>query len=399
MLTKQQMLSSYDAYEQIFTGAGVVEQTVARGEGEEAIAAIESTEFTVREFVGSRDAVWMFPRVAQKTMIEAAEPVYTVTPLLNVVRINTGVRTVDYMAVGALQAFEVPEGQEYPTEDLAYSFGAKTAKVTKKGLRIPITDEMLDDSQFDLIAMYMRAAGRAMARYKEQLAVGRFLNAATTVKNNLSSFTGTLNDAGGNHMRGTGADGMLNGTLDAEDLLEVISLMSANGVNATDILIHPMAWAMWANDPIIKNLGWYSSGLGIGAANVKLADGKVPQATGYQGFLQRTAPMGLNIITTPYLPYAANTTAGGNITDILIIDRSDVGALTIREDMMTEQFDDPTRDIISMKVRERYDITVFPSTGYNIVKLANVKVARNYGRDVAFTKAVTGFAEFAGWSL
>lgn len=390
-IDKKKMLGSFDAYEEIFAGAGVIEQVVPRGEGDDAVSTIESVEFTVKEFVGSRDAVWMFPRVVQKTLIEAAEPVYNVTPLLNIVRINTGVRTVDYMAIGAMQAFEVPEGQEYPTEDLAWSTGSKTAKVTKKGLRIPISDEMMEDSQFDLIAMYMRAAGRAMARYKEQLAVARFL--ATADQNVLiDNATGTF--AAGGYSTGRGLDGNLNGTLDAQDLLKVVGDMSANGVNATDILIHPMAFAMWANDPVIKS-AWYSQGLNIGAAQLKLADGKVSQAPGYQSFLQRTAPMGLNVITSPYIPYDAES----GRTDIVIIDRTDVGALTVREDMSTEQFDDPTRDIISMKVKERYDVTIFPSTGYNVVSLKNLRVARNYGNDVAFTGTITpvnGAEDLAG---
>lgn len=376
-INKNKMLGSYEAYEEIFSGAGVVEQIVPRGEGDDAVSTIESVEFSVKEFIGSRDAVWMFPRVVQKTLIEAAEPVYTVTPLLNQVRINTGVRTVDYMAIGAMQAFEVPEGMEYPTEDLAWSTGSKTAKVTKKGLRIPITDEMLEDSQFDLIAMYMRAAGRAMARYKEQLAVARFLAAAGE---NVLIDNATATWANGLYSTGRGADGALNGTLDSQDLLKVVGAMSANGVNATDILIHPMAFAMWANDPIIKS-AWYTQGLGIGAAQLKLADGKISQAAGYQSFLQRTAPMGLNIITSPYIPYDAAT----GRTDVVLIDRNDVGAITVREDMSSEQFDDPTRDIISMKVKERYDVTIFPSTGYNVVSLKNLHVARNYGSDVAFT--------------
>jgi hypothetical protein len=391
-VNKQKMLSNYEAYEEVFAGAGVVEQLIPRGDGDEAVSTIESIEFSVKEFIGTRDAVWMFPRVVQKTLIEAAEPVYTVTPLLNVVRINTGVRTVDYMAVGAMQAFEVPEGMEYPTEDLAWSTGSKTAKVTKKGLRIPITDEMLEDSQFDLISMYLRAGGRAMARFKEQLAVVRFVAAAQTVKENLNTFGGW---SAAMATKGIGSDGNPNGTLDSEDLIEVIGTMAANGVNATDVIMHPLAFAVWANDPLIKNLSWYQSGLGLGKAQLKLSDNKVSTASGFASFLQRTAPMGLNVITSPYIPYDAVN----NRCDIMVIDRTDVGALTVREDMSTEQFDDPTRDIISLKVKERYDVTIFPSTGYNICRLGNIAVARNYGRDVSFANDLAGggFDAFAGF--
>lgn len=379
---KDKLLNEANSYEEIFRGAGVVEYERTRGEGEEATTSLEQIDFTVKEFIGTRDAVWMFPRVVQKTLIEAAEPQYQIVPLLNVVRINTGVRTVDYMAVGALQAFEIPEGQEYPTDDLAWSTGAKTAKVTKKGLRIPITDEMIEDSQFDLIAMYLRAAGKAMARFKEALAVEKFLAAATTLRNN------EVADADFNPTKGVGPDGVHNGTLDAQDLLEVIGEMLANGSSATHVLMHPLAWTMWAQDPIIKNLSWYTGGL-FSPHNMRTNDDNTPTNGGYQGFIQSTVPMGFQVITTPYLD-VRTADSGVTTTDILIIDANDVGALTVREDMSTEQFDDPTRDIISLKVKERYDITIFPSTGYNICKLEDVVVARNYGREVAFNVALDG---------
>jgi hypothetical protein len=45
--------------------------------------------------------------------------------------------------------------------------------------------------------------------------------------------------------------------------------------------------------------------------------------------------------------------------------------------MSTDQFDDPSRDIRSMKMKERYDIVML-GDGEGITVAKNVRLARNY---------------------
>jgi hypothetical protein len=293
-----------------------------------------------------------------------------VTPLLNTVRISTTANTIDYYAVGAIQAHEIPEGMEYPEEAAVWAKSAKTAKVTKKGLKVPITQELIDDNLFDVMSMYIRAAGRAMARYKEQLALARFLAAAHTEFDNTS----------GTDTTGVNSLGDANGSLDGHDLLTAFGVMLASGRTPTDIIMHPMAWTMWADDPILRNLTVYRQPVGS-AQGMQLNDGTVAGAT-FDAFIRKTSPFGINVITSPYVPFTAGTPAK---TDILIIDRNDVGVVTIREDMTSDQWNDPSRDIVAMKVKERYDITIMDTEGYNVVSLENINLVRNYGQDVAFT--------------
>lgn len=385
------MLERYDAFEHAFRNQGRVNYKAKAKDkktGEES-QVNSSADFNFKEFIGTKDAYWMFPKVVQSVMLEAAEPDYLVTPLLNVVRVSESTKIVEYNAVGALRAYIVPEGQEYPTDDFAWASGTRTAKVSKKGLRIPITDEMLADAAYDLVAMYLRAAAKAMARLKEQIALERFLEAGTTVKDN--------DDAAaydGKRMLGVGPDGNGNGSIDMQDWLDVFGQMIAAGYTPSHIIMHPLAWSMFAQDPIVRNLGWYSAGPGLRGDNVMSGEGKVNANRTMAAFLQRTAPMGLQVITTPFVKYDATN----NVTDMLVIDSNTIGALTVREDMTTEQFDDPTRDIISLKVKERYDVTVFPTDGMNICRLGNVKVERNYGREVQFSQDLAGgdFGVYAG---
>jgi hypothetical protein len=384
---KGRLLGDFESFETIFRSAGIVEAELDRKvdvDGEETVVTSrESLNFEIKEFLGTRDALWMFPRVVSNVLYEAAEPKQLVTPLLNQVRIGTGVRTVDYHAIGALQAHEMTETQEYQEEHLAWSEGTETAKVTKKGLRIPISEEMIEDSLFDLMALYLRAAGRAMMRLKESIAHRKFFDAAQTIMSNTY---------GPDVLQTSGVDSnaALNGTLDATDWLKVFGQIVQSGRTPTHILMNPLAWAMWAEDPIVRSFAWYN-GLGLRGEGSTKVGGSLPNSPGFDNssmaaFLAKTAPMGLQVIVSPFVPFNATT----NTTDVYILDADDLGALTVRDDMSVEQFNDPTRDIVNLKVKERYDITVIPSEGVNIAKLEGIKVDRNYGREVQFTKALAG---------
>lgn len=378
-MNKMELLRDRKVFETVFRNGGFVEADVKRGEGEGALTSSERFDFSVHEYLSTADATHFFPRVVSNQMMEAGEPVLTIVPLLNTVRINTTANTIDYYAMGALQAHEVPEGQEFPEEKAVWAKAARTAKVTKKGLKVPITQELLDDNLFDVMGMYIRAAGRAMARYKEKLAVERFLEVAT------DSGSVVLDGTVPGDLTGRGYDGALNNTLDGRDLLKVFAEMLATGRTPTDVIMHPLAWTMFAEDPIIKSLSWYQS-VPAPAPKNSYNDGTHTPVDGfYRSFLQSTMPFGINVITSPHVPFTA--AAGGNpaTCDVFVVDRNDLGVVTVREDLTTDSWNDPTRDIVAMKVKERYDITVLDTEGMNVAAVKNINLERNYGSDVTFT--------------
>ena len=377
-MNKLELLEDRKVFEAVFRNGGSIEADVETGEGDEIKTRTERFDYSIREYLSTSDASHFFPRTVSNQMLEAAEPLLVISPLLNTVRIATTANTVDYYAVGAIQAHEIPEGMEYPEEQAVWAKAAKTAKVTKKGLKVPITQELIDDNLFDVMGMYIRAAGRAMARYKEQLAANRFDDAAVISLDNSGG-------AGAYATTGVDAFGVKNGSLDGHDLLVVFGQMLASGRTPTDVIIHPLAWTMFADDPIVRNLSIWNTVPGP-AVRMETPTG-TPTDGPYNNFLQKTVPFGINVITSPYVPYTAGATP---VTDIYVIDRNDIGVLTMREDLTTDQFEDPTRDIVAMKVKERYDITVMDTEGYNILKLNDVNIVRNYGHDVQFTSAISG---------
>lgn len=311
----------------------------------------EDNQVTVKEAFMTPDAPILFPKVLSNVLREAAETAHVLTPLFDVVR--TDARLVEFPAVNAIQASHIPEGQEYPEQQLDFAKQVE-GKVTKKGVKVSFTEEVIKDSQWDIIGLHVRAAGRAMARLKEQIALDRFTEAATVDFDNSASPTTTGRDI----------NGALNDTLHWNDIMTMAAAMHANFHGPTDLVMHPLAWPMFAKGhgamlttyPGLGNLG---------------SDDAAAAAV---------APLGINVLLSNFVKLA------GGVTDVYLIDRNEIGANLIRDEMSTEEFDDPTRDIRSLKLRERYDLVCY-GDGEGIRMAKDVAVAPSY--EVTPTRSIT----------
>ncbi len=330
----------------------------------------DETRVTITEAFSSPDAPILFPKVINRTLREAAEPQLLVTPLLSVVRLGQG-RSLEFPAVNAIQAAEIPEGQEYPEQALAFAKQIE-GKVSKKGVKVAFTEEVIQDSLWDIVGLHVRAAGRAMARLKEQIALSRFKDAATVVFDNDSgSYEDTV---------GLGNTGAANKSLTWDDVIDMSAVLMAENHVPTDFIIHPLMWALFAKNAVMY--GGDSIPKGSWGMNVSSKD----------GVAQATAPLGLNVIVSPYVSFTAKTgqvdqSNGLNAakSDVFLIDRNEVGVLLVKDDMSTDEWNDPTRDIRALKMKERYDI-IMMGDGEGITVAKNVKLVRNY--EVNLSKAV-----------
>jgi hypothetical protein len=105
-----------------------------------------------------------------------------------------------------------------------------------------------------------------------------------------------------------------------------------------------------------------------------------------EGAVNATAPMGLNVIVSPFVSFTGKSGVTPAKSDLFLIDRNEIGTLLVKDDMSTDQFDDPSRDIRAMKMKERYDI-VMMGDGEGITVAKNVSLTRNY--EVEVTNNVT----------
>jgi hypothetical protein len=340
--TIQELLSGLPAWEAALSEDGYID---------------ENNRVTVREAFASPDAAILFPKIISRTLKEAAEPQLLVTPLLSTVRLGKG-RSLEFPAVNAIQAAEIPEGQEYPEQALAFAKQIE-GKVSKKGVKLAFTEEVITDSLWDIVGLHVRAAGRAMARLKEQIALSRFKDAATIVFDN--------DDAGYDDTTGKGFTGTANGTVTWDDIVDMAAVLMAEKHIPTDFILHPLMWSVFLKDNIFH--------AGGAASAVGTSWGYRPQSP--DAALNATAPMGLNVLVSPFVSFTAKSGATAAKSDLFLIDRNEVGTLLVKDDMTTDQFDDPSRDIRQLKMKERYDIVML-GDGEGITVAKNVSLARNY---------------------
>ena len=340
--TIQELLSGLPAWEAALSEDGYID---------------ENNRVTVREAFASPDAAILFPKIISRTLKEAAEPQLLVTPLLSTVRLGKG-RSLEFPAVNAIQAAEIPEGQEYPEQALAFAKQIE-GKVSKKGVKLAFTEEVITDSLWDIVGLHVRAAGRAMARLKVQIALSRFKDAATIVFDN--------DDAGYDDTTGKGFTGTANGTVTWDDIVDMAAVLMAEKHIPTDFILHPLMWSVFLKDSIFH--------AGGAASAVGTSWGYRPQSP--DAALNATAPMGLNVLVSPFVSFTAKSGATAAKSDLFLIDRNEVGTLLVKDDMTTDQFDDPSRDIRQLKMKERYDIVML-GDGEGITVAKNVSLARNY---------------------
>lgn len=311
---------------------------------------------TVSEALTSADANILIPKVISTVVSEAAEPLTTVSSLFQKVTLNEG-RSMEFIHFGAIRAFEIGEGQEYPNQSLDLAeggIGSIDVKVKKYGLKVAITDEMIADSSWDVIGLHLRAAGRALAAKKEQNCFNEFRKAGHIV------FDGDAFAPGADgYPTGRGFDGNYNGTLTAEDIIDMaVSIMSA-GFNPTTIIMHPLCWALFAKNSALEGSNIAAFGQGTSSFDPR-------------NFNTSNA-LGLEVVFSPFVPFDQEAKK----FDFYLVDKNNVGVLLVKDEVSTEQFDDPTRDIQTLKVRERYGVGVL-NGGLGIAVAKNVKFAKTY---------------------
>lgn len=331
----------------------------------------------------------LMPRVVTMTVREALEPLLVLTPLLQRVNFSNGT-TLSFPAVSSMMAgdLRIPERGEYPEGQLQFQ-GTIVAKTGKHGIKVSMTEECIKYSQMDIWGMNLRAAGRALARHKEQQVADMIFNEGTTYFNNAT--------LGGRKTTGRNVSGAFNGTFSQDDLYDMYADLIQVGFVPDLIMMHPFAWPIFARDPVLRNLG-YMNGTGnavigtgyqgkpanVGAFDLgglfqeRRATEPANTATTFSPVPQTFPFGGMRILITPFVPYDFTN----NYTDIILCDSRDLGIMVVDEEVMTEEWKDPEHDVKSIKLRERYGVC--SSNSGRAIRIAhNVVVAKSYDWSMA----------------
>ena len=319
------------------------------------------TGFTFKDFLASPSAKVLIPKVIIGTMRTSAEPIYLASKFYKKIRLKNG-QAVMFPSIGVMRAHDVAEGQEIPEETVDWQLHKNSLiSVGKSGVRIQYTDELQNDLEFDLISVLMQEAGRAMARHKEQKAFDEWLRHGWTVfDNNLRS---QIPEAG---TTGLDFNGNYNDTMSIDDLLDIIIAVYNNEYTPTDLIMHPLVWTCFARNGLTGSLtAPFDKDIKRESPNAQFKLG--PDS------IQGRLPFGFNVNLSPFAPIDR----GAKTFDLFCVDANNVGVEIVKDELKTENFRDPARDLNNVKVFERYGFGTY-NEGRAICSAKNISMEKSY---------------------
>ena len=366
----------------------------------------ELYELGFNDLITSETMARFVPMVVTTIVREAIEPILVVEKnLFQNVTMETGSQ-IEIGSLGAIRAAEIAQNQEYPTADIQVDGGYMVSfDVTKKGIMVPVTKEVIDDNLFDIVALWLRGAGRAMARLSEELAVKTLLELGVLMHSNIAPTNSILGNLTGRNIAGDG-----NGSMSMNDMFRTVAEQMMRGFNPDHLLISPLAWVMFATDPEIREImfsgqavtseampggnasqGWGTTHGGYGLRTIyhgSQAAGPNPwletpnplQAT-WQ-IMPKGLPAPLTALVSPFMPY--NATGGSGVvasglptTNIALVDSKRAGVRLNRQGIEIDEWNDPKRDVRNIKLCERYGHAIL-EMGKGVAIDEGVVLAKNY---------------------
>jgi hypothetical protein len=365
---------------------------------------LEGQEVSISDAISTTNAPIFLPKVIENVVREAAEPYLVGTSLLQRINYSGKGQMITFGATGAITAADIAEGQEYPIAQLQSGSGTTTALIGKSGLAIQLTEEMIRYSQYDVIGLHLRAAGRALARWKEVKIFNYIRAMGVCAFNNISPTSSILGVTTGRDF-----DGQANGSLTMDDLFDAYGQVMSQGFMPDTLLMHPLTWVMFVKDAQLRAFvqangggtffaNWtgnpagrapWDGGMGVASGQNILpgqtaTGGTAPHGGTVSTLLQypqniNSAPVlptyfsvPLRIIVSPFVPFDPRR----KLTDLYLFDSNELGVLVVDEDITTEEWNDPKVDIRKIKLRERYAIAMLQE-GQAIATIKNVHVVPN----------------------
>lgn len=344
----------------------------------------------LQEALTTTDSVKLIPKVIEGKLREAAEPEYLGTKFFEKIRVDGGSSAVYVIPViGEVVAGEVGEGTRYNEDAVEFNTLENSTleiRVKKVGVKVSITEEAIADSSWDILGINVRKMGRAMARYKEEMIFNNFSTHGHPIFDN--ALRGQDPNAG---TTGLDSNGQYNDTLSVEDFLDMTMALMGNGFTPTDVIMHPLVWVVFARNAMIGNglsfgaLGGNNVHPNGGIQGTPAAFGLANSGSGQKMIMspdqvQNRLPVPLTINFSPYVKFDKIQKK----FDMYILSGSEVGVIAQKEELSTENWTDPERDIRSLKAKERYGIGLL-NNGRAITVARNIAVAPSYPAPVKVT--------------
>jgi HK97 family phage major capsid protein len=258
----------------------------------------------------------LIPTEVYATVVEGSEPARCMRDAIPIYRMPSHVMTLPYGETGTYAGI-VAEGAEIPIETETISVLTLTAD--KYAVRPMISREMVNDAKFDVIANEIRKAGYKIENALNRCCIDAFITAGG---GNASTYQ---TDTGGS------------GGTPTSHLGEAVGTVIARGFMPTDIILHPTCYGAILGEHAVLNTP---------LSNQSVSTGSIGTLYGCKLHLLGVAD---NAAT-----YTWGWTADGYFGG-LVIAKNQFGAIGMREDINVEQYSDPVRDLVGMKVAARFD--------------------------------------------
>lgn len=320
---------------------------------------------SLQDFLGTPQAQVLIPKILIKGMRKAADPLYLASTFYKKIQLKQG-NAIEFPSIGVMRAYDVAEGQEIPQETIDWQLHkGNMIKVGKSGVRIQVSDELIKDSEWDIVGMLLSEAGRAMARHKEQKAFVEWLKHGHTVfDNDLYKMDPVMYKEAAT--TGLDYEGNYNGTMSIDDFLDIVIAVYNNEYTPTDLIMHPLVWTVFARN-----------GLTGGFTAPFDRESKRETATsGIEvgpGSIQGRLPFAFKANLSPFAPIDKRNKK----FDIFVVDRNNVGVEIVKDALKTDEFVDPARDIKNVKLIERYGFGTY-NEGRAICSAKAISMAKSY---------------------
>lgn len=344
---------------------------------------------------------------------EPVEPNAIITPLFTRIQAQ-GLNTQILMgAMGAVYAGDVQELGTYPEVNFQMGGAVSTAYIGKSGIAASFTDEALRYSTFDIMAKNLELMGNALVRHKEQKAVAFLKQLGTSLYDNINPSHSIYGTTTG---RGLSANKLVgNGTLSMDNLMRGMAHMAEEGFSATTLLMHPLFYYSFIQDPILRQMmlmhgggSWFNaytgapgvltpynngtmgamgptngtkinngrgigtSGQGSNGSEISSVTARSQQATSAPN-LPSYFPFNFQILVSPLCPYDPVSETG----DIFLLSGGNIGYHLVDEEPTTVEWRDENTESVKVKIRERYGFAV-AHEGQGVGVFKNVKRSEQF---------------------
>ncbi|MCK4258089.1 MAG: hypothetical protein KAX49_03875 [Halanaerobiales bacterium] len=205
----------------------------------------------------------------------------------------------------------------------------------KYGEKVGIPEELIDDSEFDVIELIMYQEGKRAENRVNDLAMKALLD---------SGFSATSADS----------KGVIN------TIMDMVTALRNNNYEPDTVVLSPNAVGA-----VLEYIGG-SSDLGTNEVGAYEKSG-VPEAFRSKdigrplvGLKPHTLSLGVQGTTTGSFGVTATS---GTRYDICVLDRRAAGGIGMRDDVKVDDFEDPLNDLLNVKVTMRMDAKKFWANG------------------------------------